>query len=48
MGQNPIVSVGTEITFDQKTVLQAALLVSVLAILAGVFLHYTTKALAGK
>lgn len=44
----PLITTGVDITFDTPTVLKAALIVAVLAILAGVFLHFTTKVLSGK
>lgn len=41
----PLITTGVDVTFDSKTVLQAALIVAVLSILAGVFIHYTLRAL---
>lgn len=43
---NELLSAGVNVTFDKKTVLQAALIIALLSIFAGVFLHFTTKILS--
>ena len=41
----PLITTGVDITFDTPTTLKAALMVAVIAILAGVFFHFTIKAI---
>ena len=41
----PLITTGVDITFDTQTTLKAVAIVAVLAVLAGVILHFTFKAL---
>ena len=41
----PLITTGVDIAFDTQTTLKAVAIVAVLAVLAGVILHFTFKAL---
>lgn len=43
MTDKPLITTGVDVSFDNKATLNAALIVISLAILAGVFFHFTLK-----